>query len=253
METVADHGAAIRPLARENLEAVVAIDAAIEGRPRRDYFERRLKAALLEPKLHAQFAAADDAGLAGYILARVLEGEFGRTEPGLRLEVVGVRDDVRGHGVGRQLFDALTAWARRHGIRDLRTQAAWNDHRMVRWLDAMGFTLAPNHVVDCAVARRRVPPERDDPVALPEGEGPAQRDRLRRPPGQRLRAPRPRQRRRARDDGGRPRRASCASTAASPAATAATYIDAQAERDDGRLGDPRVAVGAAGRRRSSAS
>jgi GNAT superfamily N-acetyltransferase len=174
MQTTAGHDVAVRPLAREDLEGVVAIDAAIEGRPRRDYFERRLKSALLEPKLHAQFAAADGAGLAGFILARVLEGEFGRTEPGLRLEVLGVRDDVRGHGVGRQLFDALASWAQRHGIRDLRTQAAWNDHRMVRWLDAMGFTLAPNHIVDCAVHGGEYRAERDDPVSLPDGEGPAQ-------------------------------------------------------------------------------
>ena len=174
MQTIAGHEVAVRPLAREDLEAVVAIDAAIEGRPRRDYFERRLKSALLEPKLHAQFAAADGAGLAGFILARVLEGEFGRSEPGLRLEVLGVRDDVRGHGVGRQLFDALASWAQRHGIRDLRTQAAWNDHRMVRWLDAMGFTLAPNHIVDCAVHGGEYRAERDDPVSLPDGEGPAQ-------------------------------------------------------------------------------
>ena len=98
---------AIRPLARQDLDAVVAIDAAIEGRPRRGYFERRLQAALEAPKLHAQFAAADGSGLAGYILARVLEGEFGRSEPALRLEVVGVRADAQGHGIGRRLFDAL--------------------------------------------------------------------------------------------------------------------------------------------------
>jgi len=174
METVADRSVSIRPLARDNLEAVVAIDAAIEGRPRYDYFERRLKAALQEPKLHAQLAATDSAGLAGYILARVLEGEFGHGEPGLRLEVVGVRDDARGHGVGKQMFDALADWAGRHGIRDLRTQATWNDHRMVRWLDAMGFILAPNHVVDCAVRGGEYTPERDDPVSLPDGAGPAQ-------------------------------------------------------------------------------
>ncbi len=173
MGTVAGQRGTVRPLARENLEAVVAIDAAIEGHPRRDYFERRLKAALLEPKLHAQFAVADDAGLAGYILARVLEGEFGRSEPGLRLEVVGVRADVQGHGTGRQLFDALAEWARRHGIRDVRTQATWNDHRMLRWLDAMGFSLSANHVVDCAVEGGEYASERDDPVALPDGEGPA--------------------------------------------------------------------------------
>jgi GNAT superfamily N-acetyltransferase len=83
-----------------------------------------------------------------------------------------VRDDAHGHGVGRQLFDALIEWARRHAIRALRTQAAWNDHRMVRWLDVMGFTLAPNHVVDCAVHGGAYRPERDDLAALSEGREP---------------------------------------------------------------------------------
>ena len=48
---------AVRALAREDLDAVVAIDTVIEGRPRRSYLERRLAAALRAPKLHAQFAA----------------------------------------------------------------------------------------------------------------------------------------------------------------------------------------------------
>ncbi len=163
---------AVRALAREDLSAVVAIDAAIEGRPRRIYFERRLAAALRAPKLHAQFAAADANGVAGYVLARVLEGEFGRSEPGLRLQIVGVRPDAQGHGVGKRLLEALAAWALRHGIHDLRTQAAWNEHGMLRWLDAMGFSLAPNHIVDCAVAGGQYAPERDDPVTIPDGEGP---------------------------------------------------------------------------------
>ena len=173
MATAAATGITVRALAQGDLDAVVAIDAAIEGHPRRTYMERRVAAALRAPKLHAQLAATDAKGLAGFILARVLEGEFGRTEPGLRLEMIGVRSDMMGHGVGTELFGALAAWAKRHGIRDLRTQASWKDHAMLRWLDAMGFTLAPNHVVDCLVAGGQYAPTRDDPVSVPEGEGPA--------------------------------------------------------------------------------
>ena len=173
MPTSAASPITVRPLTREDLDAVVAIDAAIEGRPRRAYIERRLAAALRAPKLHAQFGATDANGLAGYILARVLQGEFGRTEPGLRLEIVGVRSDVQHHGAGTQLLDALAGWARRHGIRDLRTQATWNDHGMLRWLDAMHFSLAPNHVVDCAVAGGQYTPERDDHVTAAQSEGAA--------------------------------------------------------------------------------
>lgn len=163
MEAIALAKATVRPLRGDDLGAVVAIDAASEGHTRRAYFERRLDAALREPKLHAQFAAVDEHGLAGYILARVLEGEFGRTAPGLRLEVVGVRGDVKGRGVGASLFDALCDYGRRHGLTDVRTQARWNDHRMLRWIDEMGFTLAPNHVLDCAVAGGEYQAARDDP------------------------------------------------------------------------------------------
>ncbi|MCC7325865.1 MAG: GNAT family N-acetyltransferase [Burkholderiales bacterium] len=155
----------IRALRREDLEAVVDIDAVDEGRTRRGYFERRLDAALREPKLHAQFAAADDRGLVGYILARVLEGEFGRSAPGLRLEVIGVRADAKGKRVGASLFDALCDYGRRHQMTDIRTASAWNNHRMLRWVDAMGFALAPNHVIDCAVMGGEYHPARDDAKA----------------------------------------------------------------------------------------
>lgn len=175
MEAIAVTRATVRPLRGEDLDAVVAIDAASEGHTRRAYFERRLDAALREPKLHAQFAAVDEHGLAGYILARVLEGEFGRTAPGLRLEVVGVRSDARGRGVGAKLFDALCDYGRRHGLSDVRTQARWNNHRMLRWIDEMGFTLAPNHVLDCAVAGGAYRPERDDPRPL-EADAPHEVD-----------------------------------------------------------------------------
>ncbi len=173
MDAAAAPRIAIRPLTRDDLDAVVGIDAAIEARSRRAYCERRLNAALIEPKLHAQFAATDKEGLSGYILARVLEGEFGRSGPELRIELVGVRRDVQGKGVGRELFNALGEWARRHGIHDLRTKAAWNDHPMMRWIDAMGFTLAPDMVIDCAVDSGQYTPKRDD---VPEAEPAPERD-----------------------------------------------------------------------------
>lgn len=163
---------AIRPLAREDLGAVVAIDASIKGRSRRSYFGRRLQAAIAAPTLHAQFAAIDASGLAGYILARVLEGEFGHSEPALRIEVVGVRAGARGKGIGENLHETLAGWARRHGVYELRTQAVWKDHAMLRWLDAMGYHIAPNHIVDCPVEGGAYMPQRDDALGDPS-RGPA--------------------------------------------------------------------------------
>jgi ribosomal protein S18 acetylase RimI-like enzyme len=151
----------IRPLRPGDLEDVVAIDQAIEGRPRRTYIRRRLDAALREPARHVQFAAGDDDGLAGYLLARVLSGEFGRQSSGLRIELVGVRGDRQRRGVGARLLEALVEHARRKGYAELRTAARWNDHVMLRWFDAMGFELAADRIVDCPVGDGAYRPERD--------------------------------------------------------------------------------------------
>lgn len=172
MTETLDDTLTVRALTREDLDAVVAIDAALEGRPRRAYVERRLAAALREPTAHAQFAARTADGLVGYVLARVLEGEFGRTETGLRLEMVGVRADARGHGVGRRLFEALTAWAGRRGIRDLRTTADWHDTAMLQWLASLNFELSPDQILDRDVADVARAPRANDEVTLPQGQGP---------------------------------------------------------------------------------
>jgi ribosomal protein S18 acetylase RimI-like enzyme len=164
--------AGVRALNRDDLPAVVAIDAAIRGRSRAPYFERRLAAALREPALHAQLASIGDDGVNGFILARVLEGEFGRQASALRLEVVGVRPAVQRRGAGDALLAALAAWAARHRITELRTQALWNDHAMLRWLDHAGFALAPEHIVDCPVeAVLDAPAHEDDATIMhPAGE-----------------------------------------------------------------------------------
>jgi predicted N-acetyltransferase YhbS len=158
---------AIRPLAPADLEAVVAIDAALGRRSRRAYVERRLAAALREPGLHAQFCATEGDTLAGYVLARVLEGEFGRSAPALRLELVGVRPERQQLGVGRALLDALATWGRRHGANELRTSAAWNDHALLAWFDAMGFRLAAGQIIDRAVGDDADDERREDPQDAP--------------------------------------------------------------------------------------
>lgn len=163
----------VRALRPQDLDTVVAIDQAIEGRTRRSYVQRRLDAALREPSRHVQFGADDARGLAGYLLARVLHGEFGRREPGLRIELIGVRGDVQHYGIGRALFDALATYAGRHGLAELRTAASWNDHTMLRWLDVVGFRLAPDLIVDCVVGDGAYQPERDDAVGPAASAGAA--------------------------------------------------------------------------------
>jgi predicted N-acetyltransferase YhbS len=146
----------LRRLARTDLAAVTAIDAASIGRSRRDYMERRLDAALREPSLHLQFAAERAGSLVGYLLARKLEGEFGRVEPALRLEIIGVLPGEQGRGIGSKLLGRLQSEAKGLGVRELRTQATWRNHAMLRFFDRAGFQLARNQVVDREVHGGRI-------------------------------------------------------------------------------------------------
>lgn len=155
----------VRALARADLNAVVAIDATIKRRSRATYVGRRLAAAVREPGLHLQLAATVHGGLAGYLLGRVLGGEFGRSGAQLRLELVGVHRELRGQGVGRQLLEATLAWCARHGVVEIRTAADWRDSTMLAWFAAMDFMLAPDLIVE-----RPVQPEAetlDDALTVP--------------------------------------------------------------------------------------
>ena len=172
MSTTAPEELSIRALTKDDLSAVVAIDTAIEGRTRRAYLERRLAAALREPGLHVQFAATHAGRLVGYVLAGVLVGEFGRAHPGLRLEMIGVDAKARSMHVGTGLLQALLAFARKHGLTELHTSAAWTDHAMLRWFEAMGFTLSGEHWLDCPVEGGAYREARDEAVGAPEGSGP---------------------------------------------------------------------------------
>ena len=139
----------VRRLARTDLDAVVALDAALSGRTRRAYFERRLAIALRQPELHLQIAADEDGTFSGHALARVLEGEFGIDRPALRLEVISVAPAAQGRGVGRALHAALEDEAARRSILELRTLTPWRDHAMLRFLDRLGYALSPSHVLEC--------------------------------------------------------------------------------------------------------
>jgi predicted N-acetyltransferase YhbS len=157
----------VRSLAPRDLDAVVAIDAALGGRARRAYFERRLQSAQRHPERHLQLAVERDGALAGFVLGRALEGEFGRSEPALRLEALGVAPQSQGRGLGAALSAAMEAGARALGAAEIRTAAVWREHRLLRFLDRAGYRLAASHVLDCTLAASELTTADGDPeVAL---------------------------------------------------------------------------------------
>lgn len=160
-------GITLRRTTAQDLDSVVALDAANVGRPRQFYFERRLKAALAQTALHVQFSAEQDGKFVGFMMARQLLGEFGRAEPALRLEAMGVAQDEQGYGIGTALLAKLESEAKGMGVPAIRTTVSWRDHAIMQFFDHAAFELSQNLVVDCAMHSHRLAAHEADKVLAP--------------------------------------------------------------------------------------
>lgn len=160
-------GITLRGLTVQDLDCVVSLDQANIGRARRFYFERRVKAALDQPGLHLQFACERDGTFAGFMMARQLIGQFGRAEPALRLEAMGVASGEQGQGIGSALLSRLEGEARRLGAAAIRTTASWRDHGILQFFDHAGFELDNVLVVDCPVHGNSLAAHEGDKVLAP--------------------------------------------------------------------------------------
>ena len=158
----------LRRLAPQDLDAVVALDEANIGRPRKFYFERRVKTALAQPELHLQFAAERGGQFVGFMTAHKLLGQFGRAEPEMRLEAMGVASGDQGKGIGTALLARLETESKRLGVPSIRTTASWRNHMIMQFLDHCGFALGNDLVVDCSVRDQRIAAHEGDKVLAPE-------------------------------------------------------------------------------------
>jgi len=138
----------LRPLTADDLSQVIEIDESNTGRSRKDFFEKRLAAALKDPKQYVYSAFENDDGIQGYLLARLQEGEFGGDKIIAVIDDIGVRHELQGKAIGRLLMEELTRIIQKRNIQEIRSQADWADQSMLRFFAAAGFKLAPRYIYE---------------------------------------------------------------------------------------------------------
>lgn len=148
------HIGPVHRLTSSDLDSIIAIDREITGRSRRGFFEKRLAASDSEPNVFVSLGYRMSNALDGFVLAHVLDGEFGSAFRIGMLDAIGVLTKARGRGIGGALVRDLLAQLRGQGAREVRSQVAWNDHAMLRFLAAADFSLAPRHVLSRSCERR---------------------------------------------------------------------------------------------------
>jgi GNAT superfamily N-acetyltransferase len=145
----------IRSLRPEDHAAVVAIDAAVLGRRREEFFGLKLKQAFADTGIALSLAAELEGRVAGFLLARLYYGEFGVTERVAVLDVLDVHPDFRGRRVGSALLDQLRTNLLGVGVRTLQTEVAWDSGELVAFFRREGFVPAPRLCLDLDLEKTR--------------------------------------------------------------------------------------------------
>ena len=136
-----------RPLKASDLDQVVDIDKRIVGWSRRGFFQKRVDAAIERPDSYVVVGAVDGTTLVGYAIARIHGGDFGTKGRTAALDA-GVDPRSQAKGVGKLLMDALDDVLRKKEVSEIRTQADWHFHGLMKYFDAMGFEVAPAHILE---------------------------------------------------------------------------------------------------------
>lgn len=143
----------VRSLAADDLDAIVKIDRLSTGENRRDYYERRLHEALNQSGIRVSLVAEVDDFVAGFIMARVDLGEFGRTESVAVIDTLGVDPRYQGTGVGAALMSQLLTNLKGLHVEAARTVVEWNAFDILAYMQSHGFKPSQR-----LVFARKVPP-----------------------------------------------------------------------------------------------
>jgi ribosomal protein S18 acetylase RimI-like enzyme len=143
----------VLPIGAGHIERLIAIDRAYTGHIRRHFFEKRLAAARAHPGDFIHLGAMRDGTLRGFVIARILHGEFGYPHAVAILDAIGVEPESQERGIGHTLMEELFTILRRMGVRSLHSQATWTNHDLLQFFGAWKFKLAPRLALERPVTQ----------------------------------------------------------------------------------------------------
>jgi len=129
----------IRSLRKEDLGAIVAIDAKVLGENRKDYWEKKLE--LMNDKSSQVSLVAEMEGkVLGFILGDVSGWEFGVPDTIGWIDTIGIDPAYQKKGLAKALAQELIRRLKTIGVRTIYTLVSWSDWDLLQFFHAMGFT-----------------------------------------------------------------------------------------------------------------
>lgn len=132
----------VRSMQQDDLASVVRIDAKLTGHQRADYFTAKLQEVMSESGVRVSLIAEIDGLAAGFIMARVDFGEFGRAEATALIDTIGVNPDYSHSGIATALISQLLVNLQALHVERVATRVGWDNIDLLGFLSAKGFAPA---------------------------------------------------------------------------------------------------------------
>lgn len=130
----------IRPLKRDDLDAVVSIDEKAFKRNRRNYFERKVADSVDTTRsLNTSIVCEEGGKVVGFIMGQVYTGEFGVPETTATIDTLGVHPDWQNHGVASELLDQFLGNMKQAGVEKVHTLVNWDEFALEKFLSRHKF------------------------------------------------------------------------------------------------------------------
>jgi len=133
----------VRPAASGDIAQVIALDAAVTGIEKADYWPEVFRRYGARGAKQRFFLVADAGGsIQGFVVGEVRDWEFGSPPCGWVFGI-NVRPEARRGGIGTQLLAAICDAFRRAGVTKVRTLLARENTLVLSFFRSQGMMAAP--------------------------------------------------------------------------------------------------------------
>lgn len=130
----------IRPLKKEDITALVLIDAEITGKSRDSYYNRKFVEIFDSGRLSVSLVAEIEGVIVGFLLGQVYEGEYGIPEDTAYLDTIGILPKYSKLGVGSKLLDQFVSNVKACNVRKIYTLVNFGDTKLIKFFGSHGFS-----------------------------------------------------------------------------------------------------------------
>jgi len=139
----------VRSLAESDLDSIARIDRHITNENRTEYLKHKVAEVTSDSGIRISMVAEDEGLIAGFIMARVDYGDYGKAGSTAVVDTLGVGPEYKGKGIGSALMAQLLDNLASLQVENVSTEVEWDNFQLNRFLAGCDFRPAQQISLAC--------------------------------------------------------------------------------------------------------